>query len=259
MPGTARTIVLKVGGAVSQVEGALLGLPALLDQGSHVAIVHGGGQEVSRWMDRLQLQVRFKNGLRVTDAAALEVATMVLRGAVSASLSAALNTIGIRAVGLSGIDGGLLQAVPHTDRELGFVGQAGNVQVGVLEALFQAGFVPLVAPLALDTTGQLRNLNADTVCGALAGVLAADLVIFLTDVPGVLDERGAVLQHLSSADIDRLIAEGQIRGGMIPKVQACLSALHAGARSVCIADGRRADLLLVYAQDNAVPGTTITT
>jgi acetylglutamate kinase len=252
-----QTVVLKIGGAVARIEGALLGLPALLQQASRVALVHGGGQDVSRWMERLQLPVRFKNGLRVTDADGLAVATMVLRGAVSASLAMALNGIGVRAVGLSGVDGGLLQAVPHDDPELGFVGKAGVARVALLDALFTTGFVPLIAPLAVDADGQLRNLNADTVCGALAGALAADLVIFLTDVPGVLDAQGNVIRQLSATAIAPLIAEGQIRGGMIPKVEACLAALQAGAGSVCIADGRRADLLLAYAQNNEIPGTLI--
>jgi acetylglutamate kinase len=251
-------VVLKVGGAVARLEGALLGLPALLQQVARVALVHGGGKEISRWMERLQVPVRFKNGLRVTDAEGLAVATMVLRGAVSASLAAALNGMGVRAVGLCGIDGGLLQAIPHADPELGFVGRAGAAEVALLEALFAGGFVPLIAPLAVDATGQLRNLNADTVCGALSGALAADLVIFLTDVPGVLDAQGSVIRQLTATEIANLIATNQIRGGMIPKVEACLAALQAGARSVCIADGRRTDLLLAYAQNNEVPGTIIT-
>jgi acetylglutamate kinase len=209
-------------------------------------------------MERLSLPVRFKNGLRVTDEAGLELTTMVLRGAVSASLASALNRISVPAVGMSGIDGGLLRAEPHEDPELGFVGQAGDVDARLLDTLMGAGFVPLVAPLAVDGAGQLRNLNGDTVCGALAGALTADLVVFLTDVAGVLDADGVLIPRLDTEQIAAMITAGQIRGGMIPKVQACLAALRYGARQVCIADGRRSDLLPGYAHNHGIPGTIVT-
>jgi acetylglutamate kinase len=146
-------------------------------------------------------------------------------------------------VGLSGVDGGLLEAIPHPDSDLGFVGEAGAIQGDLLLTLVDAGFVPVVAPMALDAKGQLRNVNADTVCGAIAGALRAEVAIFLTDVPGVLDAHGTVLSHLTQGEVEALIEEGQIRGGMVPKARACLAALAHGARKVCIADGRSAGML----------------
>jgi acetylglutamate kinase len=218
----------------------------------------GGGPAVSRWMERLALPVSFKAGLRVTDAAALEVATMVLRGLVSTALVGELAALGVNAVGLCGADGGLLEAVPHEDSSLGFVGQAGAVRPSVLQALIERGMVPLVAPLAYDAAGQLRNVNGDTVCGAIAGALRADLAVFLTDVPGVLDEAGAVIPHLDAEEVERRIAWGGIRGGMVPKVRACLAALRHGARAVCIADGRARGTLAALAAGRPGHGTIIT-
>ena len=193
-------LVLKVGGRVDPGAGALSALPALLGLGGEppacrVCIVHGGGPEVTRWMERLDLPVRFKDGLRVTDPPALEVATMVLRGAVSTALVAALAANGIRAAGLSGVDGGMVRARPHTDPELGLVGEVDAIQPEILEALLARGIVPLVAPLALDSAGTVRNVNGDTLCGALAGALGATLAVFLTDVPGVLDAQGTPIEQ----------------------------------------------------------------
>lgn len=254
-------LVVKVGGSIGGATGALADLTALLaatgGQSYGVVIVHGGGPAVSRWMERLALPVAFKDGLRVTDAAALEVATMVLRGLVSASLVGELAMLGIAAVGLCGADGGLLEAEPHPDAALGFVGQAGRVRPDVLQAIIAQGMVPLVAPLAYDAAGQLRNVNADTVCGAIAGAMQADQTVFLTDVPGVLDEAGSVIPRLDAAAIERLIAEGAIRGGMVPKVRACLLALRHGARAVAIADGRSRGALAALAAGQAGHGTII--
>jgi acetylglutamate kinase len=250
------TLVLKVGGRVGGREGALAALPALL--GKHqICIVHGGGPEVSRLMERLALPVRFKDGLRVTDAGALEAAVMGLRGAVSASLVRDLATLDVRAVGLSGLDGGLVEATPHPDPELGAVGDARAVHPDLLRAVLALGMVPLIAPLALDDAGAIRNINADTLCGAVAGALDADLAVFLTDVPGVLDASGAVIGCLRPAELEALIAEGQIRGGMIPKVRACLAALAYGARAVCIADGASREVLPALLAGRSGIGTII--
>jgi acetylglutamate kinase len=254
-------LVVKVGGNIGGTTGAVADLPALLAGEAvpayGVVIVHGGGPAVSHWMERLALPVSFKDGLRVTDGAALEVATMVLRGLVSTALVGELATLGIKAVGLCGADGGLLEAAPHPDSALGFVGQAGAVCPAVLQALIERDMVPLVAPLAYDAAGQLRNVNGDTVCGAIAGALQADLTVFLTDVPGVLDEAGAVIPRLDAEEVERRIAEGSIRGGMVPKVHACLAALRHGARAVCIADGRARGTLAALAARQVGHGTII--
>lgn len=255
-------LVLKVGGRVDPGAGALSALPMLLGLGGEppacrVCIVHGGGPEVTRWMERLDLPVRFKDGLRVTDHAALEVATMVLRGVVSTALVAALAANGIRAAGLSGVDGGMVRARPHPDHELGLVGEVDAVQPEILEALLASGIVPLVAPLALDSAGAVRNVNGDTLCGALAGALGAALAVFLTDVPGVLDAQGTPIERLDAAAAEALIADGQIRGGMIPKVRGGLTALAGGARAVCIADGNAPGVLPALLAGTAGTGTLL--
>lgn len=255
-------LVIKVGGRVGRPEGALADLPAILapDTGGRerrVCLVHGGGPEVSRWMERLALPVRFKNGLRVTDEAALEVAIMVLRGGVNTALVRNLAALGVRAVGLSGLDGGLVRARPHADPELGAVGEVDLVQPDLLQGVLALGMVPVVAPIALDGGGNARNVNADTLCGAIAGALEADLTIFLTDVPGVLDRDRRLLPRLTAGEVEAMIVDGSIHGGMIPKVRACLAALDRGARAVCIADGRAAGILPALVAGVPEAGTII--
>jgi acetylglutamate kinase len=251
--------VFKVGGNTGLLAGALGDLPGLLGEGRlRAVIVHGGGPSVSHLMQRLGLPVEFRGGLRVTDAAALESAVMVLRGQVNTDVVASLARLGVRAVGLSGVDAGTILAKPHENTALGLVGQAGEVRPELLNLLIEQGMVPCLAPLALDREGVLRNLNADTMCGALAGALSARWTIFLTDVSGVIRADGSIADRLSSADVEALIASGEISGGMIPKVRACLEALRHGAQAVYIADGRRRGVLTeLLAEDNAV-GTLIT-
>lgn len=255
---TGKTVVVKVGGAVADLEGALLVLPDLIAGGYGISIVHGGGQEISSWMGKLSLPVQFKNGLRVTDPASMEIATMVLRGKVNAGLTRALVGHGIRAVGLCGVDAGTVTATPHPDPDLGLVGEAGYVDTGLLQLLMRNGYVPVVAPIAADSEGALRNINADSMCGGLAGALQADLAVFLTDVPGVRDRSGMVLDSVSRSRIAALIEDGTIHGGMLPKVRACLDALASGARASCIADGRDRAALLPLLAGKQPRGTVVT-
>ena len=257
-PAAPPLVVLKVGGNTGLLEGALGDLPGLLAHGQiRAVLVHGGGPAISRLMERLALPVAFRGGLRVTDADALDAAVMVLRGQVNTAVVASLIRLGVRAVGLSGVDAGLVRAEPHADAALGLVGQAGEVRPELLHLLLERGMVPCVAPLALDGRGVLRNLNADTMCGALAGALSARWTIFLTDVPGVLRGDGRIAERLSPAEVEGLIANGEISGGMIPKVRACLDALRYGASAVYIADGRgRGVLAELVGKGNAV-GTLI--
>jgi acetylglutamate kinase len=251
--------VFKVGGNTGLVDGALGDLPDLLAEGRlRAVIVHGGGPAVSHLMERLGLPVEFRGGLRVTDAAALESAVMVLRGQVNTDVVASLARLGVQAVGLSGVDAGTVLAKPHENRALGLVGQAGEVRPELLNVLIAQGMVPCVAPLALDGEGVLRNLNADTMCGALAGALSARWTIFLTDVPGVIRAAGGIADHLSAAEVEALIASGEISGGMIPKVRACLEALRHGAHAVYIADGRRRGVLKALFKEGSATGTLIT-
>jgi len=251
--------VFKVGGNTGLLAGALGDLPALLAEGRlRAVVVHGGGPAVSQLMERLGLPVTFKGGLRVTDPDALDSAVMVLRGRVNTDLVASLVRLGVRAVGLSGVDAGMVRAKPHSDPALGLVGQASEVRSELLELLVAQGMVPCVAPLALDGDGIVRNLNADTMCGALAGALSAKWTVFLTDVPGVLRGNGSLAEHLSTDEVEALILSGEIFGGMIPKVRACLEALKHGARAVYITDGRRRGDLTELFTDGTTRGTLIT-
>jgi len=233
-------LILKVGGNTGFLEGALGDLPSLLAAGGpRSVIVHGGGPAITRLMEKLALPVSFRDGLRVTDAAALEAATMVLRGQVNTALVGELVQQGVRAVGLSGVDAGMVRAIPHPNPDLGRVGEAGDVRPTLLRLLLAEGMVPCVAPLALDDVGQVRSLNADTMAGALSASLGARWTVFLTDVPGILYEDGSHAERLSPPEVEAMIQDGQISGGMIPKARACLAALGHGARAVYIADGRR--------------------
>ncbi|HZS91086.1 MAG TPA: acetylornithine transaminase [Chloroflexota bacterium] len=252
-PGS--TVVIKLGGATLDGGGAPLEeVAALVRSGLRAVIVHGGGALISQWLERIGVPTRFQDGVRVTDEPALEVATMVLRGVVNTGVVAGLARFGVAAAGLSGVDDGLLRA--RRKPELGLVGEVESVNTGALNSLLDQGVVPVIAPLGLDAGGALLNINADTAAAAIAAALEADAALFMTDVPGVRDAGGSMLPHLDSSDVERLIAEGVINGGMIPKVRACLEALR-GARMAAILDGRTAGALSDLLED-AVAGTIVT-
>lgn len=205
-----------------------------------IVLVHGGGRRLTDWLERLGIETRFENGLRVTSDQAIEPAVAVLGGLVNAELVGQLNGHGVRAAGVTGIDGGLLGA--RRQPQLGRVARVDGADPAVLHALLADGLLPVVAPLALDEQGKICNVNADEVAAALAGALGARLVL-LTDTDGVLDASGRTLPHLDEADAQRLMAEGVVRGGMVPKVEAALTALRSGAGDVVIADGRQPSAL----------------
>lgn len=231
-----KTIVVKVGGSVGG-EGTLLeDLVWLRRLGIRPLVVHGGGALISRWSARVGLETRFVGGRRYTDTETLDVVRMVLIGLVNSEIVASLNARGVPSVGLSGVDGGLLQARVR-DEQLGLVGEVEAVELGPVRALAEAGYVVVVAPVALGPGGQVLNVNADTAAGAIARALRAEKLILCTDVPGVLDARGEVLGRLSVGQVRGLVESGVIRGGMIPKVEACVEALK-GAPAAHIIDGR---------------------
>jgi acetylglutamate kinase len=249
--------VIKLGGATLDGGGAPLEeVAALVRSGLRVVIVHGGGALISQWLDRVGVPTRFQDGVRVTDEPALEVATMVMRGVVNTGVVAGLARFGVAAAGLSGVDDGLLRA--RRKPELGLVGEVESVNTVALNALLDQGIVPVIAPLGLDADGTLLNINADTAAAAIAAALEADAALFMTDVPGVRDAGGAVLPRLDRGDVERLIADGVIAGGMIPKVRACLDALR-GARMAAILDGRTAGALSGSLRDESgMAGTVVT-
>ena len=241
-PGLAErdVVVVKLGGETLAEQHETLRGVALLAGEYQLVIVHGGGKRLSGWLDRLGIESRWEAGRRITDDAALEVAVAVLGGLVNQELVASLIGLGVDAVGLSGIDGGLL--VAERIPELGRVARITDARPRVLEGLLAAGVVPVVAPLALDESGAIANVNADEVAAGLARALRARLVL-LSDTDGVRDGDGQRIARLDPARAEALIADGRISGGMIPKVRGGLSVLEAGGGEVVIADGRSPDAL----------------
>jgi len=251
------TTVVKIGGSTLGAHDTTLEDVALLHrEGRHLVVVHGGGDLVSRWLEIHGVQARFVNGLRVTEAETLEVVVSVLAGLVNKRLVAALNGLGVRAVGLSGADGALLKA--HRARpELGFVGEITVVDRAFLETMLEQARLPVVASIAVEeeggtVTGQLLNVNADTVAGEIARHLGATALVFLTDVAGVLDGEGRVMKHLSAEEARALVSAGTIARGMIPKVEAALAAAAGGTHTVVL-DGRRPHALR-EALEGRLPG-----
>lgn len=242
-------IVVKIGGStLGSHDTSLKDLVTLQQQGREVVVVHGGGPVISQWMQRQGIPPRFVNGLRVTDAASLDIVVAVLTGLVNKELAGLLHRLGGRALGLSGLDDGLLQA-RIANPELGYVGEITRVNPEPLRAVLACGYMPLLAPLAmqeLDGTehaGGPLNINGDTVAGELAWALGAERLIFLTDVPGVMDGNGRVLARLDRRRARLLLGSEVVKGGMIPKLEACLRALEQSA-AADIVDGREPGALL---------------
>jgi acetylglutamate kinase len=238
-----RTVVIKLGGStIGYQRDVLEDIIWLRSLGAQPVLVHGGGPHINAWLERLGLPTTFIRGLRVTDAATLEVVRMVLVGKVNGELVQAVAQLGGRAVGLSGIDGPVLRAQPIV-AELGFVGTVTDVDPGPVRALAAAGYIPIMAPLALGPEGEVLNINADDAAADLARGLAATKLLYLSDVPGVVGAEGQLLSTLTSTQVRSLIADGTISGGMIPKAEACLRALSSVER-VHIVDGREAHVLV---------------
>jgi acetylglutamate kinase len=238
-----RTLVIKLGGStLDNQRDALEDIVWLRGLGAHPVLVHGGGQEINDWLERVGLPRRFERGLRVTDAATLDVVRMVLAGKVNGDLVRLLVSLGGRAIGLSGIDGGLLHA-RQIAAELGYVGAITTVDAGVITALSAAGFIPVIAPIALGDEETVLNVNADDAAADLARGLSATKLLYLSDVPGVLDAQGRLLSELTDHEVRALIDQGVISGGMIPKAEAALRALETTER-VHIVDGREPHVLI---------------
>jgi acetylglutamate kinase len=253
MSGRPRPLVVKLGGTTLAEEAGVLADVGGVARRRDVVVVHGGGKRLTDWLARLGVAHRFDQGLRVTDDAALEVAVAVLGGLVNTELVAALRSLGVDAVGLSGLDGGLLvgERVPRLGRVVSVVGVRG----AILEALWLGGLVPVVAPLASDARGVTCNTNADDTAAGLAAGIGADLIL-LTDTDGVRDADGRAIASLTPRDAMRLVDAGVIEGGMVPKVRAATRALVRPDSVVVIADGRTPGALL-SALDGGRTGTRI--
>lgn len=222
-------------------------------------VVHGGGPQISSMMERLGKKPEFRNGLRVTDAETMEIASMVLLGNVNPQLVNAINSFGAHAVGVSGQDSSLL-VVRQQDPDLGFVGQIESCDPTVVRSILDDGSIPVIATIGSDGHGQAYNVNADIATAAIAGALEARKVLYLTDVPGVLRDRADVsslVHRADRAEIQRLIVQGVIEGGMIPKVESCLLALDQGVTDAHILDGRIEHVLLIELFTQSGVGTMI--
>jgi acetylglutamate kinase len=222
-------------------------------------VVHGGGPQIGELMARLGKETEFRNGLRVTDADTLDIARMVLVGKVNRDIVSAINVHGPLAVGMSGEDANLITAAP-THVDLGFVGNVSVVDPTMLQRLVAEGLIPVVATIGSDESGQAYNINADTVAGALAEALQAEKLIFLTDIEGlrvVADDPTTVIHKASADVIDEILRSGGAQGGMMPKVEACASAVRAGVHSAHILDGRVPHALLLELFTDSGVGTMV--
>jgi acetylglutamate kinase len=232
-------------------------------------VVHGGGPQIGAMLKRLGIESRFVDGLRVTDAATAEVAEMVLAGSINKELVAWIERAGGRAAGISGKDAGLVRArkVARTTRDpdsaieqivdLGFVGEPESVDRTIIDTLLGAGIVPVIAPVAVGADGHTYNINADTMAGAIAGALNAARLFLLTDVAGVLSKDKQLLTDLTPTAIAALVADGTITGGMIPKLETCVSAVEAGVDAAVILDGRIGHAMLLEIFTKAGIGTLV--
>lgn len=254
------TVVIKYGGhAMDKPDlssAFATDLAQLSEQGMGFVVVHGGGPQISALLKRLNIESHFVDGLRVTDAATMEAAEMVLCGQVNKAVVNEFARQGVRAAGISGRDGGLLRARVKNPA-LGLVGTVEAVDPALPRCLLDGGFVPVVAPVASGPDGEALNINADTAAGALAGAIGAEYFVLISDVPGVLDADGRLIPSLNRKEIQKLRETGVITGGMIPKVEACLNALDAGCQRALILDGRSPSSLRRYLLDDAPLGTVV--
>jgi acetylglutamate kinase len=264
-----KTFVVKYGGhAMGDAKAAndfAQDIVLLKAVGINPIVVHGGGPQIGAMLKKLGVESEFVDGLRVTDAETAKVAEMVLSGAINKELVSWIGQAGGRAVGISGKDGGFVRATkvertvsdPESNIEravdLGFVGEPAAVDRSVLDTISEAGMIPVVAPVGIDSEGHTYNINADTMAGAVASAMNAARLFLLTDVPGVLDKDGALLTDLSPDTIGQLSADGTVSGGMIPKLETCVKAVENGVEAAVILDGRipHAMLLEIFTRQGA--------
>lgn len=265
-------IVIKYGGHAMKDDALkrafALNVSLLKYIGLRPVIVHGGGPQIGGMLERLNIPSTFRDGLRVTDDATMDVVEMVLVGKVNKEIVSQLQQAGARAVGLSGKDGGLIRVRKMhmvkdkgTDKEetvdLGRVGQVCGIETSLIHTLTREGFIPVIAPTGIDDKGETYNINADDVAGAVAAALKARRLLLLTDVAGILDKKGELMSSLTMAEAEGLFEDGTIKGGMIPKVRCCLEALAKGVDKAMIIDGRLENCILLELFTDSGIGTEI--
>jgi acetylglutamate kinase len=244
-----KVIVIKIGGAtLGSHDTAIEDIVELQRQGKSLIVVHGGGKLITEWLNKQSISSRFVQGERVTDEPTLEVVISVLAGLVNKEIVAAINGMGGRAIGISGVDGNLIEG-KIVDEEKGYVGTVTKVNTAILETLLESTFVPVVAPVGLNSVDRpakaplTLNFNADVVAGEIAATTRAERLVFLTDVAGICEQSGKLLPQLSTTEAEALVSSGIASGGMIPKIKACLRALP-NTSTTCIIDGRQPHALL---------------
>lgn len=268
-----QSVVIKYGGSAMKEEHLKRAFAKNVVLMSYIGlnpiIVHGGGPQINKMLDRLGIEACFREGLRVTDQPTMDVVEMVLTGSVNKEIVNLINLNGGRAVGLSGKDGHFIKAVPHqvtVNRDnappeiidLGKVGRVAGINTGILSALKQNGFIPVIAPVGVDEAGETYNINADLVAAAVASALGAKRLILLTDVPGVLNPAGQTISSMTVDQAKGYLKDGTISGGMIPKINCCLDALTQGVRKVSIIDGRVENSIILELFTVSGLGTEIT-
>jgi acetylglutamate kinase len=267
------TIVIKYGGHAMGDEGVARAFArdiVLLEQaGVNPVVVHGGGPQIEAMLKKAGVQSQFAGGLRITDAKTLEIVEMVLAGSINKQIVGYINAAGGKAIGLCGKDGNMVIARKITRKtidpdsniekvvDLGFVGEPDKIDMTVLTQILGRDLIPVLAPVASAADGGTFNINADTFAGAIAGALKAKRFLLLTDVPGVLDKSKSLIKELSVNDVRRLIADGTISGGMIPKVETCLYAIEQGVEGVVIVDGKVPHAVLLELLTEHGAGTLI--
>merc|ERR1719247_3586447 len=254
-------VVVKYGGHAmtnsDRAEEFASDMALLQSLGLRVVVVHGGGPQIAEMLKRLEIESKFVDGLRVIDAATMEVVEMVLCGKLNKQIASAISAAGGRAVGLSGKDDALVSASRKLEPDLGLVGEPSEVRVSLLKSLLDEGVIPVIAPVATGEHGASYNVNADTMAGAIAGALGAKELLLLTDVPGVLDGDMKLIPELSTAEAQRLTEDGTATGGMIPKLGTAIGAVHKGAGAAVIMDGRVPHSSLMHLFHEGNVGTSV--
>ena len=258
-----KTVVVKYGGNAmenpAQATSFARDITLMKLVGIHPVVVHGGGPQIGQHLERLGIASRFVNGLRVTDAETMDVVEMMLGGRVNKALVSAINQQGGRAVGLTGKDGGLIRArkLDSDGEDIGQVGEVASIDPEVVTHLEAGGFIPVIAPVGVGEDGAAYNINADTVAGKIASVLKAEKLMLLSNIRGVLDADGNLLTGLDTHEVDALIDDGTIYGGMLPKIGCALDAVRSGVRAVHIVDGRVEHAVLLELFTDEGVGTLI--
>lgn len=265
-----KTVVIKFGGNAMEdeklIEGVLKDIVLMKYIGMNPIIVHGGGPAINETLDKLGIEAEFKMGNRVTDKATMEVVEMVLTGKVNKNLVATINKLGGKAIGLSGKDGGLIEAekkyiFDKNDRvDIGQVGKVKKINPEIIRTLDKEGYIPVISPVGADAEGETYNINADYVAGELAGAVGADKFILLTNVRGIMEnpeDPSSLYSTLYFNEVNKLINGGIVKGGMLPKVEACLQAVKLGVQRAHILDGRIKHALLLEVFTNEGIGTMI--